>query len=235
MTFGRVGWRANPTVSVVGGLFAELLLAAAWVSTVAILLPGCESEAARETPEGLRSELADKMPEGWKISFAREVTFPLQSMEKPGDLIVWKTQKVNVQSRPAATQPVVNPTTLYYSLSFRDYVPTEKYNELWNKQEELRKDHARVLHKVEMVRRDEKGNLWPRGTVEQLEVAAFRAAYAKLPPYDPDLLPTHHFGSVAVRIRDWRGNLFPEDREFQTEQNKVYAAMLSILKSYRKQ
>ncbi len=196
---------------------------------------GCESEprTPEETLEHLRGVLARKVPDGWQVDYARDVEFPLREGVEGGDLVVWRPEKTPLVSRPPAIVPPEDPGTLHFAVSPKPFIPPEEYPERWAENEAIRKEHERVLHKVAMVPRNEQGELMPRGTAEELEVARFRREYAQLPPYEKDM-PTHHFGGVALKLRDYRTVLLPKDRKLQQEMNTVWVALVSTVEAYHR-
>ena len=209
--------------------------ACAALSLTLLVLPvGCGSTARtpQDSLQALRNILSKKIPQGWQVSAAREVSFPLDEKIRPGDLVVWRTDKARLLARPPSIVPQPNPGTLYFAVSLREFIPPEQYGQRWRENEQIRKEHERVLHSVAMVPRNEKGELMPRGTVEELDVARFKREHAKLPPYQPDM-PTHYFGSIALRLRDYRTVLLPENREHQQEMNQVYVALCTAMREYK--
>ena len=201
----------------------------------AAVAAGCGESAS--TPQAafdhLRAVLARRVPAGWRVAYGHDVPFAVRSPAGPDDIVVYKTEPVRLQGRPPAPPPDPNPGPIYFALSLKPFIPSDQYADVWKKNEAVRKEHERVLHRVANVPRNEQGQLMPRGTVESQQVASFREEYAKLPPFDPDL-PTRYFRGVGVNIRDFRTVLVPVERQWQQEMNQVYVQLMLVLSEYER-
>jgi hypothetical protein len=198
------------------------------------LAAGCADQASgpERTIEDLRNRLQSKVLKGWQVDYARNVAWPLEPPTQPGDLVVYKAEKVKIgPPRPSAQAPA-DPQAIYYTISIKPFIPPDHYPDLWKKNEAIRKEHARVLRTVANVPRSPTGELMPRGTAEGLQVADFQKEYEALPPYDHDM-PTHYYGNVGLVIRDWRKVLVPENRDHQQEMNQIYALLYMAVQEYK--
>jgi hypothetical protein len=219
-----MGNRTNRGLTLVGLAFWGLWLA------------GCGGEEATSV-EDIRKSLAERAPPGWKVAYAKDAGIECLPPTKGDDLVMYKADAVKLQVlRAAGTQPGSAAETtghLHFTLSPRPFIKPDDFAKIFAEHDELRKEHARCEHRVEMVPRNTKGELMPRGTVESLEVAAYREAKAKLAPYDPEKLPTHSLRGLAVRVYDWRPKLLPVDRDLQQEYNTAFVAIAGYLKPYK--
>jgi hypothetical protein len=202
---------------------------------VLALAAGCGQQAAspEQTVENLRRLLQSKVLKGWKVSYGRDVDFPLEPATQPGDLVVYKTEKVMVGPRSPDAEAPADPQAIYYTVSIKPFIPPAEFPEVWKKNEAIRKEHERVLRTVANVPRSPAGQLMPRGVAEGLQVADFEKEYAALPPYDKDM-PTHYYENVGLIVRDWRKVLVPVQRDHQQEMNQVYALIYMAVHEYEK-
>jgi len=212
---------------------ARAVLVGAGAAMLLALPLGCGSEppTPAERLDELRRTLARKVPAGWQVGYARDAGFRLRAEVAGGDLVLWRTEKAGLVSRPPEIVPEENPGTLHFAVSPRPFIPRDEYAERWAANEAIRKEHERVMHRVAMVPRDENGELMPRGTVEELDVARFSREYAALPAYDKNM-PTHYYRDLALRLRDYRTSLLPKERELQQEMNTVWVVLMSAVEAY---
>lgn len=208
----------------------------ATICIVAILavLAGCEEETIttpQQSVQVLKANLAAATPEGWQVSFGREIKFDLLPPSGPDDLIVWRTDEVELK-----TLTPDNPTGkghLYFALSIKEYIDPEDYPVLYRRNEEIRKRHEHMFAGVANMPRDPTGRLAPRSLLETGVVGRYYREYHTLPPYEPSY-PEHYFGKVTVKLWDWRTVLLPKDREIYKDLSRAYLAITRELEKYDK-
>jgi hypothetical protein len=196
-----------------------------------VCLAGCGGASGPDADLAeLRELLKRKLPAGWQLSTAKEVSFPLLPPTKDKDLILWKTEPVALEWRkePVATQLVAQ---VYFTLALENWIEPNEFVPVYKANEELKKQHAYYRAKMANVPRDANGNFMVRGVAEGVALNRAQEDYAKLRPFRTDL-PTHYFGQVALQVHDWRTTLVPIDREPQQEQNRVFALFNEIMKRY---
>ena len=215
---------------------------------LAVLLTAVGCEKAPETPEEAMTALADhvqdKVREGWKVARVKDAPFKVMDEKvnagdlKPyyeplsdGDIVVYRAEPVQLQQRPGLPEVDANPGHIYFVLSLKDYIEPGEYAEMAKANQEAIEKRRWALRDVANIRRDAEGNLKPRGQAESVTVAAWKNRYAKLPPYNA-FLPQYHYQGAAVRLRDYRTSLVPEEKEHQQEMNQTYVEIIQILKPY---
>ena len=206
---------------------------------------GCEKEP--QTPDEALGQLTEriepKLRPGWKISRVKDAPFAVRPekvdaqdltpyVEAPAgdDLLVWKAQPVALQDRPGADLEA-NPGHLYFVLSPREFIEPGDYAARARTNEEAIEKRRHLLRDVANVPRDADGRLRARGAAESEQIAAFRKKYDAMPPYEA-FLPTHYFGRVGIRLRDYRTTLVPVEREDRQDVNQMYVEIIQILSEY---
>ena len=204
------------------------------IAAALAVLAGCEEEPIT-TPEQsvqvLRANLTAATPEGWQVSLGREVPFDLLPPSGPDDLIVWRSEEVELK-----TLTPDNPTGkghLYFTLSIKEFIDPRDYPVLYHRNEEIRKRHEQLLHGVSNMPRDPAGRLAPRSLLETTTVNRYYGQYHTLPPYEPSY-PEHYFGKVTVKLWDWRTVLVPRDLEIYKDLSRAYLAITKELEAYGK-
>ena len=201
------------------------------VGACLLVLAGCGGPTGPDADLAeLRERLTRKLPAGWQVSTAKEVSFPLLPPTKANDLILWKTQPVALEWRkePVTTQMTAH---VYFTLGLENWIEPDQFLEIYKANEALKKQHAYYRAKMANVPRDESGKFMPRGVAEATALKNAQEEYAKLKPFRTDL-PTQYYGKLAIQVYDWRTVLVPADREPQQEQNRVFALFNEILQRY---
>lgn len=203
-----------------------------------LVLASC-SEPLENTPDTalkkLQETIAENLPKGWQIGKAKDSGVAFTPPTQPDDLLVWKTEKVVLRKKPSmadAEAAAPEPVNVYFTLSVCPFISPEEYPSIYATNKAIKAQHDYWNKTISHIPKSTKGEPMPRGVEESEQVGKYRQEYPKLPPHNPNL-PTHYYGVLAFKLRDWRGVQEPEDRKAQTEMNTAFVVITRPLTLYR--
>jgi hypothetical protein len=208
------------------------------VVCAAFALAACSSQV-EEGPEAamnkFQQNIAENLPPGWAIGIAKDTVVAFTPPTAPEDILVWKTNKVLLRKKGGSASEessIPEPVNVYFTITPRPYISPEEYPDRYATNKAIKAQHDYWNKTVSHIPRNTKGEPNPRGVEESEQVGRYMREYPKLPPYDTDL-PTHYFGKLAFKLRDWRTVQEPEDRKAQTEMNTAYVVITKALTVYK--